>query len=149
MREAHHEGRLTVTFLYEESVPVAFIIFVGDAGVLYALKTGYRESRADSEPGLNLMAASVQREFLRKRWGTLDLDCVTTHGDWKHRWATWSEEVVSYYLFRRNALSRAAAGLYRCKKWAERLRGAPTGAAEAGVDVPAGGEGPPRMEGPR
>jgi hypothetical protein len=155
MRDAHHGGRLTVMFLDEPTGPVAFSILIGHAGVLYGLKMGYRESRAGSEPGLNLMAACLEREFGRQRWQTLDLDCATAHSDWKHRWATRSEEVVSYYVFRRTALSRAADGLYRCKKWKERPRTTADGAVGEAVDVVAGGstsvggDGAAGMEGPR
>lgn len=139
MRTARDEGRLSVMFACEGAVPVAFLILVGHDDVLYALKTGYRESSGDSAPGLRLMAACLEREFVRQRWRRLDLDCMTTHSDWKHRWLTETEEVVSHYLFRRRSLSRAAAGLYRGKRWLDRWRGrrvVTSGAGDGGAAPP-------------
>ena len=122
MRATDGEGRMRVAFLYEVDEPVAFVISVGHGDTLYALKTGYREASAASAPGVGVLAEWLEREFQRQRWRCVDFDLVTTHGDWKLRWATRTEAVVSYYLFRRTMVSTMVAAVYRAKKWAERRR---------------------------
>ena len=122
MRVTRGEDRMRVAFLYEADEPIAFVISVGHGDTLYALKTGYREASAASAPGVGVLAEWLEREFQRRRWRRVDLDRVTTHGDWKHRWATRTEAVVSYYLFRRTMVSTVVAAVYRGKKWAERRR---------------------------
>lgn len=122
MRTADGENRLRVAFLYEADEPIAFVIAVGHGDTLHGLKTGYREASAGSAPGVGLLAEWLEREFQRRRWRCVDLDHVTTDGDWKLRWATRTEALVSYYLFRRTMVSTVVAAVYRGKKWAERRR---------------------------
>ena len=124
MRAAGGEGRMRVAFLYEGDEPVAFVISIGHGDTLYALKTGYREASAESAPGVGVLAEWLEREFARGRWRAVDLDPVSSRGDWKLRWATRTERVVSYYLFRRTMVSTMVAAAYRGKKWAERRRSA-------------------------
>jgi CelD/BcsL family acetyltransferase involved in cellulose biosynthesis len=121
MAWSHVQGNLWVSLLYESSIPVAFIVIVRHDDVLYGLKTGYKRSNSDAAPGFYLMAHAVEMAFTQPAWTRMDLDSITTHGDWKHRWASDSTDVTSYYAFRRSLLSQILGQAYRIKKMVPQL----------------------------
>jgi hypothetical protein len=116
LREAATQGTLHASCAFNEERPVAFIFGILEHGVLYALKTAFAEAGAQIGAGRFAFSALIQNAMGNPAVDTVDLDFITSHGDYKAGWATQLETVKSYYAFRRGLAPLMLARAYALKK---------------------------------
>lgn len=122
IRDAAALERLYAACIFEGDDPVAFIFGMLEHRTLYALKTAFVASSAKLGSGRLAFSALIQSVMENPDIDLVDLDFITSHGDYKAGWATRLETVQSYFAFRRGLLPGFVAQAYRLKK---RLAGPP------------------------
>ncbi|MBB3021696.1 hypothetical protein FHR70_004801 [Microvirga lupini] len=117
LREAAAQGTLHASCAFNEERPIAFIFGILEHGILYALKTAFAEAGAQVGAGRFAFSALIQSAMSHPGISTVDLDFITSHGDYKAGWATQLETVKSYYAFRQGLGPRMLAQAYAFKKY--------------------------------
>ncbi|MBF9197538.1 GNAT family N-acetyltransferase [Microvirga terrestris] len=120
LHEAAAQGTLHASCAFDGEMPVAFIFGIIEHGVLYALKTAFAEAGAQAGAGRFAFSAIIQNAMENPAVHTVDLDFITSHGDYKTGWATQLETVRSYYAFRQAVGPRMLARAYEFKKRLDR-----------------------------
>ncbi|KAB0265170.1 GNAT family N-acetyltransferase [Microvirga brassicacearum] len=116
IRDADARGLLHASCVFDGENPAAFIFGMLDHGVLYALKTAFVASEANLGPGRLAISSFVQSAMAHQAIDMIDLDCVTSRGDYKLSWATEVQTVRSYYAFRQGFCPGLLKTAYRLKK---------------------------------
>lgn len=116
IRDAAALNILHAACIFDGDAPVAFIFGILEHRTLYALKTAFVASSAKHGSGRFAFSALVQAAMENPEIDLVDLDFITSHGDYKAGWATRLETVKSYYAFRRGPLPGLIARAYRMKK---------------------------------
>jgi len=128
LRRFHAKGDVLASLIMDGDEPMAFAFGITCGSTIFGLKTSYRADVEDRSLGTRVMAAFVERCMNRRGRDVLDMDCITTHSEYKRRWANEFARIVTHRVFRREPLSRALSLAYRLKK-------SPLGARPAEGDV--------------
>lgn len=102
-----------VTLLLDGNTPVAFMFGIHFHGRLFALKTGFDERYREHGPGFSTMHAFLRETFQRAQVDSVDLDCLSEHGDYKARWATSMEFATDAWCFPRTIKGRVLGWAYQ------------------------------------
>ena len=116
IRDAADHDLLHAACIFDGDDPVAFIFGMLEHRTLFALKTAFVASSAKLGSGRFAFSALVQAAMESPDIDLVDLDFITSHGDYKAGWATSLETVKSYYAFRHGLLPGMIAFAYRMKK---------------------------------
>ncbi len=112
----HAQGDVLASFLMDGNRPLAFAFGISFGSTIFGLKTSYRTEIRDRSLGTRVMAAFVERCMEWRDSEVLDMDCITTHSEYKRRWANEFDCIVTHRIFRHQPLSRALSLAYRLKK---------------------------------
>ena len=116
MSTASQRNDLIAALLYDSDKPIAFAFGIRQGDVMFGFKTGYRSAYSEQGVGMTVMAVFIECCMADNRCKILDMDCISSNGEYKRRWADKFSQSVSYRIFRRRPLSSLLALFYKMKK---------------------------------
>ena len=123
MRDFHRRSDLLAVIALDGDQPAAFSFGVRFGATVVGLKTGFRKQYGHQSIGIYVMAGFVEMCMADGRCSVLDMDTVTSRGDYKRRWANQTIFMETLRIFRRTIPSRILSALYQVKKKFESRRG--------------------------
>lgn len=105
-------GQLIATVLFDGQQPVSFAFGVQLGPRVFGLKTAYRQANENASMGTHTMMHFAKLSAERGA-AVMDMDVITTHGEYKRRWCNTIETVRWDRVFRPGLRGRALLQAYR------------------------------------
>jgi CelD/BcsL family acetyltransferase involved in cellulose biosynthesis len=117
IREFAQTGNVIASVMIDENGEAAAFAFgFNVVGRVYGFKTGYRQELHDASLGTHVMAKFAQL-CVESGADSLDMDCITTHSEYKKRWCNDIEHTESWHLFGPGRRGRIVRRAYLTRKW--------------------------------
>lgn len=94
----------------------AFAMGISVSGRVYGFKTGYRKDLKNTSLGTHVMAHFMEL-CASSGADSVDMDVITTHGDYKRRWCNRTEHTECWRVFDSRPLSRVAKAGYTAREF--------------------------------
>ncbi len=108
------EKQVYAAVLFDKNEPIGYSFGISHLQTIYGLKTAYKKQYHDLSAGTQVMAAFIKM-IMNRGFKFLDMDCMTSHSEYKRRWANEIIDIRCERYFSQRIVSRLLCLAYTYK----------------------------------